>query len=175
MPENPQSTNTGTEYDPNYAKITIIMPSNAYFTAGIRQFTSDLVTNMGGFSEQWAFRFQSVIDELCNNAIAHGSKPGTDIRLTFIVKRNEYLDISVEDTGTGKKRKSPADLTKFVRETALQSPDTLLQMRERGLRQIVNSWTDVLEFSPSALGGIKVHVIKYIKPDAPQTVHLSNS
>ena len=47
-------------------KISIILPTNAYFMSGIRDFTMTVVENMTGFSEKWAFRFQSVVDELTN-------------------------------------------------------------------------------------------------------------
>ena len=45
-------------------KITITLPTNAYFLSGIRDFTLAMTKNMTGFSDQWAFRFQSVVDEL---------------------------------------------------------------------------------------------------------------
>ncbi len=50
-------------------KITITIPKEAYFISGIRDFTLNLIKNTTSFSEKWAFRFQSVVDELCNYAI----------------------------------------------------------------------------------------------------------
>lgn len=165
-----QPPSTTAEIDPNRTKITIVLPSHAYFTAGIREFTFDLVKNMTGFSEQWAFRFQSVIDELCNNAIEHGSKKGADIRITFIAQRNEYMEIFVEDTGTGESPRTPEELTEYVDEKKTQPAGTVMTLRERGLWQIVSNWSDKLDFSKSELGGIKAHIIKYInKEPAPTT------
>ncbi|MBI4975562.1 hypothetical protein HZC20_02690, partial [Candidatus Peregrinibacteria bacterium] len=56
-------------------KISITLPTNAYFMSGIRDFTLNMIKNTTNFDEKWAFRFQSVVDELCNNAIEYGSAP----------------------------------------------------------------------------------------------------
>lgn len=148
-------------------KITITIPTHGYFISGIRDFTLEMVKKVTTFSDQWAFRFQSVIDELCNNAIEHGSEPGKDIKITFIAKKNDYLEIYVEDTGTGKEKMTPEQLNMLVKERSQQTPTSLKTMRGRGLPQIVKNWTDVLEFGHSDdMGGTKVHIIKYIKQDA---------
>ncbi|MBN1259035.1 sensor histidine kinase, partial [Candidatus Peregrinibacteria bacterium] len=79
-------------------KITIILPTNAYFMAGVRDFTMTVVRNMTGFSEKWAYRFQSVVDELSNNAIEFGSAPGKDIQVTFVSVKGKRIEVFVEDT-----------------------------------------------------------------------------
>lgn len=163
VPPNQEIKKEGKEDDP--IRITIILPTNAYFMSGIRDFTLEMVKNMTGFSEQWAFRFQSVVDELCNNAIEFGSVKGADIRVTFIGKANEYLEIFVEDTGT-KNPISPENLANKIKEKQqVNVMDQLKSLRGRGLSQIVSNWTDVLEFKKSELGGICVHVVKYLEKD----------
>ena len=97
-------------------KITITMPTNAYFMSGIRNFTIGLIRNMTEFSEQWAFRFQSIVDELCNNAIEHGSTPGQDINITFISNPKDSIEITVRDSGTGKNKLKAEDLKKMLLE-----------------------------------------------------------
>ena len=77
--------------DDEPVKITIIIPTNAYFMSGLRDFTMNVVRNMTGFSEQWAFRFQSVVDELVNNAIEFGSSAGQDVHISFVPRSEERV------------------------------------------------------------------------------------
>jgi len=156
-------------------KITIMLPTQAYFISGIRDFTLGMVKNLTNFSEQWAFRFQSVIDELCNNAIEHGSAPGEEIQVTFLCKKNEFLQIFVEDSGTGKIKSTPEDLQKKLKESLQVDPTQMRSLRGRGLPHIVANWTDVLEFSSSKKGGICVHVIKYLNKDVNNENETSNT
>lgn len=150
-------------------KITITIPTHAYFLSGIRDFTLEMVKNLTGFSEQWAFRFQSIIDELCNNAIEHGSSAGKDIKITFRCQKNEYMEIFVEDTGTGSQKLKPEELKKKVEEAKQADPTNLTSLRGRGLPHIVANWTDLLEFRDSEQGGLCVHVVKYLRADVPSS------
>ncbi len=141
--------------------ITIILPTNAYFLSGIRDFTLGLIRNMTEFSEQWAFRFQSVVDELCNNAIEHGSSPGQDIKISFVSYPHESIEIIVEDSGTGKNKISAAELKRLINER--RNPNySYTGIRGRGLSKIVAEWTDELEFMDNEKGGIKVRVKKFL-------------
>ncbi len=142
-------------------KISISLPTNAYFMSGIRNFTLGLIRNMTEFSEQWAFRFQSIVDELCNNAIEHGSEPGKDITITFISYPRDSIEIYVQDTGTGKNKMKAADLTKLINER--RDPNYVHNgIRGRGLSKIVAEWTDELDFKDDSSGGIEVRIKKYL-------------
>lgn len=146
-------------------KISITLPTNAYFISGIRDFTLGLIRNMTEFSEQWAFRFQSVVDELCNNAIEHGSAPGDNIIITFINHEGECIEIYVEDPGTGKVKIDASELTRIVKER--RDPNYVHEgIRGRGLSKIVAEWTDELEFTDTESGGIIVRIKKFIKDPA---------
>jgi len=148
-------------------RIVITLPTNAYFISGIRDFTLGLITNTTKFSEQWAFRFQSVVDELCNNAIEYGSAPSSDIRITFTVDSKKYLQIEVEDTGTGRKGMNAKQLADMVEER--KQPDFIVKgIRGRGLSKIVAGWTDELRFTDRPDGGMKVIIRKYL--DKPEEV-----
>lgn len=147
---------------PETTKITITLPTNAYFISGIRDFTLNLIKNTTSFSEKWAFRFQSVVDELCNNAIEHGSSKGSEIRVTFVHAKDKYLDIIVEDTGTGKNKFNAAALKKVFDER--REPGYVFTgIRGRGLVKIVGEWTDEISFVDRKGGGIIVTVRKYLK------------
>ena len=147
--------------DTKPVKISITLPTNAYFMSGIRNFTLGLIRNMTEFSEQWAFRFQSIVDELCNNAIEHGSEPGKDIKLIFISYPHDSIEIYVEDTGTGKNKMIAEELQRIVAER--RNPNYVhTGIRGRGLSKIVAEWTDELEFRDSAEGGIQVRIKKFL-------------
>lgn len=146
---------------PDETKITITLPTSAYFMSGIRDFTLNMIKNTTNFPEKWAFRFQSVVDELCNNAIEYGSRAGSEIRVTFTYKKNEHLQISVEDTGTGEKKVTAQELEKTFNER--KAPGyAFTGIRGRGLVKIVGEWSDEIKFEDRAGGGIKVTVKKYL-------------
>lgn len=145
-------------------KITITLPTTAYFLSGIRDFTLNLTKNLTGFSEQWAYRFQSMVDELCNNAIEHGSKRGEKIKLTFVSTQNDSLEIVVEDTGTGPKKYTGAEMRRLLEEKReAMAHVQYMELRGRGLAQIVASWSDEIEFTNNASGGLIVRVKKYLQ------------
>lgn len=150
---------------PEPVRITITLPTNAYFMSGIRDFTLAMIRNMTKFSDQWAFRFQSVVDELCNNAIEHGSTPKQEIKVTFINYPGESVEILVEDSGTGSKKMHASDLQKLVAERSKPGyPFT--EIRGRGLAKIVAAWTDELEFTDLPNGGMRTRVKKFLNTPA---------
>lgn len=147
---------------PRETKITITIPTNAYFMSGIRDFTLTVIKNTTNFPEQWAYRFQSVVDELCNNAIEYGSSEGSDVKITFVLTENEYLEITVEDSGTGKNKISATQLEKLFNER--REPGYVFNgIRGRGLVKIVGEWTDEVKFEDRPEGGLAITVKKYIK------------
>lgn len=149
-------------------KIAITLPTNAYFISGIRDFTLNMIKNTTNFPEKWAFRFQSVVDELCNNAIEYGSASGSEIRITFNHIKDQYLEISVEDTGTGKNKINAAQLQKIF-EDKKQPGYAFTGLRGRGLVKIVGEWTDEIHFADRPQGGIIVSVKKFLQ-DARQKI-----
>jgi anti-sigma regulatory factor (Ser/Thr protein kinase) len=140
-------------------EITITMPTQAYFLSGIRDFTLNLIKNTTEFSEQWAYRFQSIVDELCNNAIEHGSKEGELIKIIFQNSPKQYIQIIVEDSGTGKEHLNAKTINDLVESRKSQNILNGL-IRGRGLPKIVAEWTDELEFTDIDRGGIRVRVKK---------------
>lgn len=142
-------------------KITITLPTNAYFMSGVRNFTLGLVKNMTDFSEQWAFRFQSIIDELCNNAIEHGSNQDSEVKIIFISKPHDSFEIIVQDQGSGKQKMKAAEIQKIVEER--RQPNYIFNsIRGRGLAKIVAEWTDEMSFKDLENGGVEVHVKKFL-------------
>ncbi len=143
-------------------KITITLPTSAYFMSGIRDFTLNMIKNTTNFPEKWAFRFQSVVDELCNNAIEYGSAPGSEIRIIYKYVKDDYVEIIVEDTGTGPRPISAKDLEKIYQERK-EAGYVFTGIRGRGLVKIIGEWSDELKFEDRPQGGIKVSVKKFLK------------
>lgn len=142
-------------------KIDITMPTHAYFLSGIREFTLALIKNTTDFTDQWAYRFQSIVDELCSNAIEFGAKKGDIIKITYIYNPNDSIEVLVEDPGTGIGNMKAADIKKRVDEKSGKE-FSLHEIRGRGLPKIVKEWTDELDFTDSPQGGIIVKVKKYL-------------
>lgn len=155
--------------------ITITFPTNAYFMSGIRDFTFSMIKNMTQFSEQWAYRFQSIVDELCNNAIEHGSAPMRDVSVIFTYTPEESLEIFVSDSGSGPSKMKAADIEKYIAERRNPSY-TSTDLRGRGLSRIVTEWTDELHFKDLEGGGLQVRAKKNLDrqesvPDAFENEH----
>ena len=146
----------------NPMKITITLPSNAYFVSGIREFTLSLIKNTTNFAEKWAYRMQSVVDELCNNAIEFGSSGDAEIRVSFLHEKDKHIEIIVEDTGTGES-KNNAEQMKKIMEEKLKEGYKFTGIRGRGLAKIVHEWTDELEFKDREGGGLIVIARKFLK------------
>jgi len=146
-------------------EIKIIIPTQAYFLSGIRDFVVNLTKNLTGFSMQWAFRFQAVVDELCNNAIEHGSKSGAVVGVTLISTKGKSLEVIVEDTGTGNVTINAEGLTKLYKEKRENVGVQYLGFRGRGLPKIVGEWTDELIFEDIPGGGIRVRAKKYLRKE----------
>lgn len=157
-----KNTNTNKPASSEPTKITITLPTNAYFVSGIRDFTLSLIKNTTNFAEKWAYRMQSVVDELCNNAIEFGSAESSEIRVIFTHKKEEYLEIMVEDTGTGKNKATAVQMQKMLEEKRKEGYK-FTGIRGRGLAKIVAEWTDEFEFKDREGGGLQVRIRKYLK------------
>lgn len=164
--QNQQITQTGGRTDKDPVRITITLPTNAYFMSGIRDFTLSMIRNMTNFSDQWAYRFQSVVDELCNNAIEHGSNKKQEIKVIFINIPSESIEIIVEDSGTGNSKMKARELQNLVAER-VEPGYAFREIRGRGLAKIVHAWTDELKFEDIENAGIRARVKKYLKVPEP--------
>jgi anti-sigma regulatory factor (Ser/Thr protein kinase) len=145
-------------------EIKIEIPTNAYFMSGIRDFTLSMIRNMTDFSEQWAYRFQSVVDELCNNAIEHGSSKEDSIKITFVAYPNQAIEIIVDDNGTGPEKATAEQVQKTI-EANKTKEMAELGIRGRGLAFIVSEWTDELKVEDRENGGIRIRVRKNLKDE----------
>lgn len=144
-------------------RIMVVIASSLYFQSGIRDFTLEMARNLTGLNDQWAHRFQTIVDEMCNNAIEHGSAPGDEIALTFHLKPGDYLEVVVEDQGSGEKKLTAAQLTQLVEQKKQATETDIHSLRGRGLARIVSRWTDELEFLDRKPSGIRARARKYFR------------
>ena len=124
------------------------------------------------FSENWAYRFQTVVDELCNNAIEHGSEADSYIKITFIAVPDKHIKIKVEDFG---KKENPIT-AKQIEEKNLKTQKTDIKdlgLRGRGLALIVSKWTDKLEIKDTKDGGHIVEITKNLNDQTFKTLERS--
>ena len=113
---------------------------------------------MTNLDSTWTSRFQSIVDELCTNAMEYGSGQDKEIILTLIYTPEKSFEVIVEDTGTGKIHKKAAEIKKILGKN--NNKNLSKSIRGRGLSKIVQSWTDEIHFIDREEGGIKVHVRK---------------
>lgn len=154
--------------------IAIAVLSNMEFSPRIRELVLSVIRNNTRFSSRWACRLQSVIDELVNNAIEHGSDGHSLVTITISIGADdESLEVTIADTGTGKKKTTADVLTKKMYENyEIMKINPLLNttVRGRGLAQIVLNWSDVFEIRDNEQGGLTTKVIKYLTPECQAPV-----
>lgn len=154
-------------------EIKIELPTNAYFMSGIRDFTLSLIENMTDFSSQWAYRFQSVVDELANNAIEHGSAADDKILVTFFAIANKEIKIIVEDHGHPEKPMKAAQVMAEM-EKNKNKDKSEFSIRGRGLAFIVDKWTDKVEITDRPNGGLRITVTKFLNDENFKTNDISD-
>jgi len=145
-------------------EIRISFPTSAFFSSGIRDFIFLLTKNLTNFPDIWAFRFQSVVDELCNNAIEHGSKQDASVSCTFRISPCHYFEGIIEDEGKGEKAVRAEEIQSALLKSEKKDPFAISGVRGRGLSHIVAPIMDEIEFSNRKNGGISVRVRKYFVP-----------
>jgi len=110
------------------------------------------IAKFQGFSEQKAEHGKSVIDELCNNAIEHGSQSTSEVSLEIFAD-GDTLKITCHDQGHGNKLKAE-QITELLEQEIPQDA-----ARGRGLRMIVKSFVDDLQVTDNPNGGITVTAV----------------
>lgn len=102
-----------------------------------------------GFDQQHSDRFRSITDELCNNAIEHGSQPTSEVVLE-VHSDAQAMRITCQDQGHGNKLNAEHIQKRIEGEESVQTG------RGRGLKMIVNSFADKLQVKDKPNGGITV-------------------
>ena len=139
-------------------EITFEMPAYMGFVPGLRTAMSHIAGAIG-FNDKEMYQIETVTDEICTNAIEHGSQ-GKDKHITVECKFDtKYMEIIIKDSGSPQFNVEKAfkeGQRLMEEESAKPILDTI--RRKRGL-MIVKSYVDALDIT-SDPHGTTVRMVK---------------
>ena len=146
-------------------RIDIQLPSRLWYIEPILCFLKQLAEQVG-FSQRRVADIQLVIDEICGNAIEHGSESDNKgIAISFVIDEHQ-LAVLIRDKGSNGEGDwlTSEKLKEISRKRA---PD-----RERGHGiYMVEQLSDELEMEPNSFGGTDVRVVFNRPSSQPGTEH----
>ena len=148
------------------ADIRLKIPSSVFYVEPVRAFIGNLAQSLG-FSRKRVADIQLVLDEICSNAVHHGSAtPTAGIQLRIGVDA-DTLEILVRDTGTGITQQA-CWLTQ-ERLSEIEANRSPSNESGHGIF-IAKSLSDTHEMQANAAGGTDVRVVFYLSK--PSNVEL---
>ena len=140
--------------------IKLKIPSTVFYIEPVRAFVGNLAQSLG-FTRKRVADIQLVLDEVCSNAVHHGSSNSTaGVKLRIGVNAHA-LEILVRDTGSrDAKQKSWLTHERLLEIEANRSPSG---EGGHGIF-IAKSLSDTHEMQPNEAGGTDVRVVFYLKP-----------
>ena len=142
-------------------ELKITMSAYFGFVPGIRTGVGRIAVNFG-FNDKEVYEIETVIDEICNNAIENGSK-GTDKTVTLECRFDtRYIEIIVQDSGAPQFNVEEVlkEGQKLMEEEAAKPIlDTI--RRKRGL-VIVKNFVDKMDIEAKSDGTV-VNIVKRSK------------
>ena len=143
------------------ADIQLQIPSAAFYIEPVRAFVGNLAQSLG-FSRKRVADIQLVLDEICSNAVLHGSVNATVGIKLYISIDVHALEILVRDTGPRQAGEKSWLTHKRLSEIEMdRSPSS---ERGHGIF-IVKSLADQHEMQPNEIGGTDVRVVfRFSKP-----------
>ena len=140
------------------ADIKLKIPSTAFYIEPVRALIGNLAQALG-FPRKRVADIQLVFDEVCSNAVHHGSVNATAGITLQIGVESDTLEILVRDTGpAGQKEKNWLTPEKLLEIEMKRSPSS---ERGHGIF-IAKSLSDTHEMTPNAAGGTDVRVVFYL-------------
>ena len=140
------------------ADIELKIPSAVFYIEPVRAFIGNLAQSLG-FPRKRVADIQLVLDEVCTNAVHHGSaNAGVSIKLRIGVDAHA-LEILVRDTGSGDaKKKNWLTHERLSEIEANRSPSS---ESGHGIF-IAKSLSDTHEMQSNEAGGTDVRVVFYL-------------
>ena len=134
-------------------EIKITMSAYFGFVPGIRTGIGRVAVNFG-FNDKEVYEIETVIDEICNNAIEHGSK-GKDNTVNLECKFDtRFIEITVKDSGSPKfKVEEILKEGQRLMEEEAQKPILDTIRRKRGL-MIVKKYVDKMDIQTDSDGTV---------------------
>jgi anti-sigma regulatory factor (Ser/Thr protein kinase) len=139
-------------------EISIKMSAYLGFIPGVRSAIGRIAYNFG-FDDKETYEIETIIDEICTNAVEHGSK-GQEKDITVDCKFDKNaVEINIRDSGSPSFKVNEV-LTECERLMKEEAEKTKLETirRGRGL-MIVKNFVDKFDIS-SNTGGTSVHILK---------------
>ncbi len=139
-------------------EMNIEIPAEYAYVPGVRNCVGRIACDFG-FDDTESYQIETVVDEICNNAIEHGTKEGSNsitIECTF---DKDKLEMSVRDNG-GKQFDVKDVLKKNLRllEIGPKKEDIGFDFRGRGLL-VVQRFVDKLDIH-TGKNGTLVSIVK---------------
>ena len=141
--------------------IQLQIPSAAFYIEPVRAFVGNLAQSLG-FSRKRVADIQLVLDEICSNAVHHGSANATvGIKLCLSIDTHA-LEILVRDKG----RQHEGEKSWLTHERLSEIEMNRSPSNERGHGIfIAKSLSDTHEMQPNEAGGTDVRVVfRFSKP-----------
>ncbi len=143
------------------ADIKLKIPSAVFYIDPVRAFIGNLAKNLG-FSRKRVADIQLVIDEICSNAVHHGSIDAT-VGVELQIRSSAHaLEILVRDTGSRHKGKK-----NWLTHERLSEIETNRSPSNEGGHGIfiAKSLSDTYKMEINATGGTDVRVVfQLLKP-----------
>ncbi len=145
------------EYKGHIETVILELPGSLLIVPPTRKLIQRMVL-LRGYTAREAFQVETIVDELCNNAIEHGGGAGTVIEVALAIGRAK-VEINVSNSLQKESTERPAKIIKIM-EGFAQAPSTNIEScRGRGLA-LVKMLSDTFEIDSSE-DGTCVHVTKY--------------
>jgi anti-anti-sigma factor len=142
------------EYHSRSEDVELTFPSKLSFVPPVRQFASR-VARQKGYGNRDSFRIETIVDEICNNAVEHGVEgEESDIDLALSIDRKK-IEVKVSNTSDPEKIDSLKEISKSLFVPQILTEDT---KRGRGLA-LVKMLSNDFEIEYSGVGTC-VHVTK---------------
>lgn len=138
--------------------IKVSFPANFQVVPGIRSLVARIAFTFG-FEEKESYQIETIVDELCNNAIEHGSADNQAVIELECEFDKEKIAVMVKDSG-GKALFNPEQILteQFQLLEKEKSNISLFERRGRGL-VIVKKLSDELDITVGEKG-TQVKVVK---------------
>jgi anti-anti-sigma factor len=120
------------EFEGKSEAFSLSFPANLKFVPSVRQFASRLVSQKG-YSRRDAFRIETIVDEICNNAVEHAPKGWSkNVSLTLNIDRRK-IEVNVINASDPEKLKALKGLFEPGKAKEQASTATADERRGRGL------------------------------------------
>jgi anti-anti-sigma factor len=142
------------EYHGRAENMEIKFPSKLTFVPPVRQLASR-VAKQKGYGSRDSFRIETIVDEICNNAVEHGiDSDESDIDLSLLIDRKK-IEMKISNTSAPEKINSLKEISKSLFSSKVLTEET---KRGRGLA-LVKMLSNDFEIEYSDVGTC-VHVTK---------------